>query len=59
MFRYSPRCKMMIPPFNHGRVMRDGNFVPHPYDRYNLCRSLDFPPGKIMPHEVLCPPSYK
>lgn len=56
MLSYSPRCKMMIPPFNHDRVMRYGDFVPRPY---NLCRSLDFAPGKIMPHEVLCPPSYK
>ena len=51
MFSYSPRCKMMIPPFNHDGVMRYGKFVPR---LYNLCRSLDFTPGKIMPARAFC-----
>jgi len=51
MFSYSPRCKMMIPPFSHDGVMHYGNFVPR---LYNLCRSLDFTPGKIMPARAFC-----
>ena len=52
MFSYNPRCKMLIPPCSHDGVMRYGNFVPR---LYNLCRSLDFTPGKIMPARAFCP----
>lgn len=51
MFSYNPRCKMLIPPFSHHGVMRYGNFVPR---LYNLCRSLDYTPGKIMPARAFC-----
>ena len=51
MFSYNPRCKMVIPPFSHDGVMRYGKFVPR---LYNLCRSLDFTPGKIMPARAFC-----
>lgn len=51
MFSYNPRCKMMIPTFNHDGVMHYGSFVPR---LYNLCRSLDFTPGKIMPARAFC-----
>jgi len=51
MFSYNPRCKMLIPPFSHDGVMHYGNFVPR---LYNLCRSLDFTPGKIMPARAFC-----
>ena len=42
---------MLIPPFSHHGVMRYGDFVPR---LCNLCRSLDYTPGKIMPARAFC-----
>jgi len=51
MFSYNPRCRMLIPPFNHDGVMQYTSFAPR---LYNLCRSLDYTPGKIMPARAFC-----
>jgi len=51
MFSYSPNCRKMIPPFSPEGVMRYSQFVPR---LYNLCRSLDFTPGKILPARAFC-----
>lgn len=51
MFSSNPRCKILIPPIYREGVMRYGKFVPR---LYNLCRSLGFTPGKIMPSRAFC-----
>ena len=51
MFSYNPHCKMLIPQFSHDGVMQYADFAPR---LYNLCRSLDFTPGKIMPARAFC-----
>lgn len=47
----NPRCKMLIPPFRYDGMMRYNKFAPR---LYNLCRSLNFTPGKIMPARAFC-----
>lgn len=51
MFSLTTHSSELIAEFQHDHMMRYSQFVPR---LYNLCRSLGFTPGKIMPSRAFC-----